>query len=453
MQTKKQITLIGAGLAGSLLAIFLARRGFQVTVYERQPDMRHHEIPAGRSINLALAQRGIRPLKEAGVFEQVSRLLTPMRGRMLHDEHGHTTLTPYGRRPTEVIHSISRPGLNRLLMDAAEAAGARFLFQQRCIDMDFENSKLTFSDQAGEQYSIKARTVIATDGGGSALRQAMVQRLGVKVVEDILPHGYKELTIPAATGGRHRMEREALHIWPRGGYMLIALPNLDGSFTVTLFLPMEGDASFAALDTPAAVLAFFEKNFADALKLLPVLASEFFAHPTGLMGTVHCQRWHVKGGVLLLGDAAHAIVPFHGQGMNCAFEDCLILDQCLDKHGDDWERLFSEFEIQRRPDTEAIAEMALENYVEMRDSVRDPRFQLQKKLGFLLEEHHPGLFVPRYSMVMFHHLPYSEVRRRGAIQQAILDRLTLSAVRVEDVDLKLADELIASQLGGVRIGA
>jgi len=453
MHTKKKITLIGAGLAGSLLAIFLARRGFQVTVYERQPDMRHHDIPAGRSINLALAQRGIRPLKEAGVFEQVSKLLIPMRGRMLHDEHGHTTLTPYGRKPTEVIYSISRPGLNKLLMDAAEAGGASILFQQRCEDVDFENTKLLISDQSRQHLPIKISTVIATDGGGSAVRQSMVKCLGVKVAEDILPHGYKELTISADPGGRHQMEREALHIWPRGGYMLIALPNLDGSFTVTLFLPMQGDPSFATLDKPAALLAFFEKKFPDALKLLPDLEHEYFAHPTGLMGTVHCQRWHVDGKVLLLGDAAHAIVPFHGQGMNCAFEDCLIMDQCLDKFGDDWESVFSEFETQRRPDTEAIAEMALENYVEMRDSVRDPKFQLQKKLGFLLEERHPGVFVPRYSMVMFHHLPYSEAKRRGAIQQQILDSLTADIAYLEQVDLEHADILIDETLGASRIEA
>ena len=453
LHSNNEITLIGAGLAGSLLAIFLARRGFQVTVYERQPDIRHHDMPAGRSINLALAQRGIRPLKEAGVFEQVSKLLIPMRGRMLHDELGHTSLTPYGRKPTEVIHSISRPGLNKLLMDAAETAGARILFQHCCMDMGLEDAALLMIDQSGKQHSMHARTLIATDGGGSAIRQAMVKRLGVTVVEDILPHGYKELTIPADMDGHHRMEREALHIWPRGGYMLIALPNLNGSFTVTLFLPVKGRPSFASLDKPAALLAFFEMNFPDALKLLPDLKNEFFANPTGLMGTVHCPRWHVDDKVLLLGDAAHAIVPFHGQGMNCAFEDCLILDQCLDKFGDDWKSVFSEFESQRRPDTEAIAEMALENYVEMRDVVRDPKFQLQKKLGFLLEERHPGIFIPRYSMVMFHHLPYSEARRRGAIQQQILDSLTIDIASLEQVDLERAGALIDETLGTSRIEA
>ncbi|HKT31146.1 MAG TPA: NAD(P)/FAD-dependent oxidoreductase [Gammaproteobacteria bacterium] len=454
MPTHKSITLIGAGLAGSLLAIFLARRGLQVTVYERNPDMRRHETPAGRSINLALAHRGIRALHAVGLDEQVGKLLIPMRGRMLHDLDGTLSFAKYGRTPTEVIYSVSRPGLNRLLMNAAEAAGVQFVFEQRCEDLDFDTGALRLHDEnKNRKYTVQAPRVIATDGGGSAVRQALTRRLGVKVVEDILPHGYKELAIPASQNGQHRMECEALHIWPRGGYMLIALPNLDGSFTATLFLANEGSPSFSMLKEPSALKRFFQENFADALELLPNLETEFYAHPTGLMGTVHCPRWHVEDKVLLLGDAAHAIVPFHGQGMNCAFEDCLILDQCIQKQGDDWATVFTEFEQQRRPDAEAIAAMALENYVEMRDVVRDPKFHLQKQLGFLLEERHPGVFVPRYSMVMFHHLPYSEARRRGAIQQTILDELTRNAHSLEQINLERADTLIAQKLGDTRIEA
>ncbi|HEV2111037.1 MAG TPA: NAD(P)/FAD-dependent oxidoreductase [Gammaproteobacteria bacterium] len=445
--TQGKVTLIGAGLAGSLLAVFLARRGFAVEVYERLPDMRRHAIPAGRSINLALAHRGIRALEAVGLYEEVQRLLIPMRGRMLHDLDGGTSLALYGRAPTEVIHSVSRPGLNMLLMDAAERAGARIHFGRRCEDVDFDSGELTLVDEAGKRESIRAAAVIATDGGGSAVRQALMKRCGVQVREDILPHAYKELTIPAGAGARHRMEKEALHIWPRGGYMLIALPNLDGSFTVTLFLAREGDPSFAALEDPEALQRFFASQFPDALALITDLAKEFYAHPTGLMGTVHTASWHADGRALLLGDAAHAIVPFHGQGMNCALEDCLALDGCLDRHGSDWEKAFLEFEAQRRPDAEAIAAMALENYVEMRDAVRDPRFQLQKQLGFLLEERHPGVFVPRYSMVMFHHLPYSEARRRGSIQQRILDALTEQATDVKGIDLAHADAMIGAELG------
>lgn len=444
---RHNITLIGAGLAGSLLAILLAQRGFDVTLYERRADMRRHDVPAGRSINLALAQRGIRPLRKAGLYEQVSKLLIPMRGRMLHDVDGSLTLTPYGHMPDEVIHSISRPGLNMLLMDAAENAGVRIRFGQRCDDIDFTRGAAHFTDEVNaRQYEVTAAPFIATDGGGSAVRQAMQRRLGVKCVEDILPHGYKELSIPAAADGRHQMEREALHIWPRGRHMLIALPNLDGSFTVTLFLASQGEPSFASLREPAALMAFFQQNFPDALGLIPDIQTAFYQHPTGMMGTVRCPSWHADGTALLLGDAAHAIVPFHGQGMNCAFEDCLILDQCLERHGDDWDRVFADFKRLRQPDTAAIAEMALENYVEMRDAVRNPKFHLQKKLGFLLEERHPGVFVPRYSMVMFHHLPYAEAQRRGAVQQRILDELTARANTIEDVDMTRADMLVRQSL-------
>ena len=441
------VTLIGAGLAGSLLAVFLARRGHAVTVYERLPDMRRHDISAGRSINLALAHRGIRALKAVGLHADVEKLLIPMRGRMLHDLDGKTSLTPYGRTETEVIHSISRPGLNRLLMDAAERAGVKIVFGQRCEGMDFSASRLKLVDETtGRRHEVETAPVIATDGGGSAVRQSLARHCGFSVREDILPHGYKELTIPD-DHGRHRMEKNALHIWPRGGYMLIALPNLDGSFTVTLFLAKQGKPGFVQLEKPEGLKSFFAGDFADALTLIPELERDFYAHPTGMMGTVHCPEWHLGGRVLLLGDAAHAIVPFHGQGMNCAFEDCLVLDECIGRHAGDWDKTFAEFETLRRPDAEAIAAMALENYVEMRDAVRDPRFQLQKKLGFLLEERHPGVFVPRYSMVMFHHLPYSEAWSRGALQQEILDTLTAGTEQIEAVDLARADQLVKERLG------
>jgi kynurenine 3-monooxygenase len=452
MSAQPPVTLLGAGLAGSLLAVFLARRGHAVTVYERLPDMRKHEIPAGRSINLALAHRGIRPLQAVGLMPEVQKLLIPMRGRMLHDKSGVTSLTPYGRTPSEVIHSVSRPGLNMLLMDAAEKAGARFHFGQRVADLDFDKGHVSLVEEpGGRRHGIEAEILIATDGGGSAVRQALIRHRGVKVTEDILPHAYKELTIPASKDGSHRMEKHALHIWPRGGYMLIALPNLDGSFTVTLFLARDGSPSFAELERPSEVERFFATEFPDALALIPDLDKEFRAHPTGMMGTVHAGSWHADGRALLLGDAAHAIVPFHGQGMNCAFEDCLVLGECLASGGGDWQNVFAEFERLRRPNAEAIAAMALENYVEMRDAVRDPKFQLQKRLGFLLEERNPGMFVPRYSMVMFHHLPYTEARLRGAIQQRILDALTVDVKDLEEVDLARGDALVRAELGGMEL--
>ncbi|HEY1773076.1 MAG TPA: NAD(P)/FAD-dependent oxidoreductase [Gammaproteobacteria bacterium] len=450
MSAKPPVTLLGAGLAGSLLAVYLAKRGHEVVVYERLPDMRKHEIPAGRSINLALAHRGIRALEGVDLMPEVQKLLIPMRGRMLHDKSGALSLTPYGRTPSEVIHSVSRPGLNMLLMDAAEKAGARFHFGQRVADVDFDKGHVSLVEEpGGRRHGVQAETLIATDGGGSAVRQALMRRRHVQVTENILPHAYKELTIPAMEDGSHRMEKHALHIWPRGGYMLIALPNLDSSFTVTLFLPREGSPSFAELERPGEVERFFTTEFPDALALIPDLEKEFRAHPTGMMGTVHADRWHADGRALLLGDAAHAIVPFHGQGMNCAFEDCLVLDGCLTSGSGDWQAIFAEFERLRRPNAEAIATMALENYVEMRDAVRDPKFQLQKRLGFLLEERNPGMFVPRYSMVMFHHLPYADARSRGAIQQRILDALTVDVTDLDDIDLARADALVRKELGGL----
>ena len=333
------------------------------------------------------------------------------------------------------------------------ARGVDVRFATRVTDVDFDAGQVHLVEEpGGRRHEVQAATLIATDGGGSAVRQALMRRQGVKVVEDILPHAYKELTIPAAANGSHRMEKHALHIWPRGGYMLIALPNLDGSFTVTLFLAREGEPSFAKLEQPGELQRFFAAEFPDALALIPGLEQEFRAHPTGLMGTVHTERWHADGRALLLGDAAHAIVPFHGQGMNCAFEDCLVLDECLQSHAEDWTKVFAEFEALRRPNAEAIAAMALENYIEMRDAVRDPKFMLQKKLGFLLEERNPGMFVPRYSMVMFHHLPYSDARHRGAIQQRILDSLTEGVTDVAQIDLGQADAAVRAELGGLERG-
>ena len=421
------ITIAGAGLAGSLLALFLARRGLDVVVLESRPDLRKVDIAAGRSINLALANRGISALRAAGVMDRVEPLLIEMRGRMLHSRTGETSLSPYGQTAEEVIYSVSRGALNGVLLDAAEATGR--------VDLRFGHA---WPNAPGSD----ARPLIGADGGGSAVRHSLVERHGVHSSEQLIEHGYKELTMPAV-GGRHAMERHALHIWPRGGFMLIALPNLDGSFTVTLFLPMTGgDNSFASLTDGIAAEGFFEREFPDALALIPDLATEFVQHPVGRMGTVRAQPWRHDGEVVLLGDAAHAIVPFHGQGMNCAFEDCEALDGCITRHGEDWARVFAEFETARKANADAIADMALENFVEMRDLVANPRFQLQKQLAFALERRHPGRFIPRYAMVMFHSMPYAEAQRRGAVQQAILDQLTDGVERLEDVDLGKADALI-----------
>jgi kynurenine 3-monooxygenase len=442
-----EVTLVGAGLAGSLLAIFLARRGHRVTLLERRPDPRKTPAgapgSAGRSINLALANRGIAALEEVGVMEKIRPTLIPMAGRMLHDEEGRLKLIPYGNKPHEVIYSVSRGGLNALLLDAAEATGkVAIRFDETVQGVDFASRRVR---PQGTPYDV----LIGTDGSASAVRAAILEATDGRLDEDPLGHGYKELSIPAAAGGGFRMERGALHVWPRGEYMLIALPNVDGSFTATLFLPNRGEESFEALTTPESVLALFERRFADAIPLMPRLVEEFFANPTGHLETIRCAPWSFEDQALVLGDAAHAIVPFHGQGMNAAFEDCSAFDRCLEESADrTWNAIFADFERRRRANADAIADMALENYVEMRSTVREPKFQLKKDLSFRLEERHPGRFIPRYSMVMFHTIPYAEAKRRGAIQEEILDALTSATGSVDDVDLARADRLIAERLGG-----
>ena len=451
MRTPRQtqeVTLVGAGLAGTLLAIDLARRGHRVTIHERRPDPRKAAGSAGRSINLALANRGIHALERAGLMDRLRPVLIPMAGRMLHDEQGRQQLIPYGNKPHEVIHSVSRGGLNALLIDEALATGrVSIRFGEACCGIDFSSRRVRI--RSGEDPTIHDfpyAVLIGTDGSASAVRGSIMEKTLGTAVQEPLGHGYKELSIPAAPGGGFRMEKNALHIWPRGEYMLIALPNADGSFTATLFLPNRGEESFEALRTSEEVRRLFERRFADAIPLIPALAEEFFANPTGHLETVRCRPWSFQDHALLLGDAAHAIVPFHGQGMNAAYEDCDVLDGLLEQEDRRWDEIFADFESRRRPNADAIAAMALENYVEMRSTVREPLFQLKKELSFHLEERHPRRFIPRYSMVMFHRIPYAEAERLGAIQAGILDELTRDARRVEDVDFAKADRMIGERL-------
>ena len=448
--TASEVTIVGAGLAGSLLALLLSQRGDRVQVFERLPDMRRTQIAAGRSINLALAARGIRALELAGVMPSVMPLLIPMRGRMLHASDGALAFMPYGQRDHEVIYSVSRPGLNRVLLDAAEAAGASIRFRHTLVDADFANRTMVLADDGGgARHEVPMHTVIGADGAGSILRRMAVEQLDIRCSEELLPHAYKELTLPARRGGRYRIEKNALHIWPRGGFMLIALPNLEGSFTVTLFLGAKGEPSFESLDTPAAIEAFFAAHFPDAHELMPNLAAEFAAHPTGIMGTIRCDKWHVAEHTLLIGDAAHAITPFHGQGMNAAFEDCRVLTE-IRARASSWREAFERFERARKPNGEAIADMALENYVEMRDTVRDPKFMLQKMLSLELERRFPDRFVPRYSMVMFHdEIPYRVAYERGRIQQAILGELTNEVDALAEIDYSRAERLIRERLPAI----
>jgi len=445
--TEQPVNIVGAGLAGALLAVLLARRGFAVDLYDRRPDPRLAESERGRSINLALAARGIAALERAGMMERIRPLMIPMTGRMIHPLSGAAQLQRYGQRREEVIYSVSRADLNRVLIEeAARHARVRLRFRQACLATQPEAGVLRFHDEdTGRECDAPMAPTFATDGAGSAVRSSLARAGLISVREDRLDHDYKELTIPAAGDGRHVMEPHALHIWPRGGFMLIALPNSDGSFTATLFLARSGRQSFDSLSGPEQVRALFRSQFPDAIQLMPQLIEEFTAHPQGQLGTVYTQPWHIGGQLLLLGDAAHAIVPFHGQGMNAAFEDCFVLDGLLDRHAS-WDTLFADFERIRLPNTAAIAQMALENYVEMRDTVRDPAYLRRKALAMELERHFPDRFIPRYSMVMFHpEISYAEALRRGSEQERILSALDGESTH-GGADLDRARALIAERL-------
>ena len=443
----RPVNIVGAGLAGALLAVLLARRGYHVALCERRPDPRQSQPERGRSINLALAARGMRALERANVLERIRPLLIPMRGRMVHELSGQVTLQPYGQREDEVIYSVGRGELNRLLIEAAvHHPGVSVHFSQQCLGADPARNVLRLRAQpTGSEREVALTPTIATDGAGSAVRSSLAARGLVSVREEWLDHDYKEFTIPAADG-RHALQREALHIWPRGGFMLIALPNIDGSFTATLFLARSGGAaSFAELTAPALAAQFFAREFPDVVPLMPDLCAEFAAHPQGQLGSVHAAPWHLGDQLLLLGDAAHAIVPFHGQGMNAAFEDCLALDTLLDAH-ESWEAVFAQFEALRRPNAAAIAQMAVENYTEMRDTVLDARYLRRKAIAMELERRFPDRFIPRYSMVMFHpEIPYVEALRRGGLQAQILAELD-SAENSPGADPRLAEKLVSERL-------
>jgi kynurenine 3-monooxygenase len=445
---KKSVILIGAGLAGSLLAIYLARRGYRVDVYERRSDMRETQIAAGRSINLALSVRGLHALQEIGMDDAMLSISIPMKGRMVHPLSGDVNFQPYSRNPNEHINSISRGELNIQLMNRAEATrGVRFFFNHRCTGMDLISGDVYLRNEiTGEDIIAVGEAVIGTDGSASAIRMEMLRSGRFNFSQQYEEHGYKELTIPPADGGGFRIEKNALHIWPRGTYMLIALPNLDGSFTVTLFYPMRGDPSFESMDTPEKVWSFFESQFPDALQHMPTLLDDYFTNPVGSLLTVKCWPWFMGDKACLLGDAAHAIVPFFGQGMNCAFEDCSVLDDCIGRHEGDWKSVFADYTERRKANADAIADLALENFIEMRDLVADGRYLLKKKIEKQLADRFPERFVPKYEMVSFHRIPYVEAMQRGRIQESILDELADHTDTGREPDWKKAESLIQSQL-------
>ncbi|MCI4567093.1 NAD(P)/FAD-dependent oxidoreductase [Lysobacter sp. CFH 32150] len=442
--TSRHLTIVGAGLAGALLATLLAKRGWQVDVFERRGDPRVLGYAGGRSINLALAERGLHALRNADADAAVLDKAVMMRGRMVHFLDGSQQLQRYGRDDSEVIWSISRGELNLTLIDAAEAAGARLHFDRRLDHVDFDRGIAHFlGDGASHPHAFTA--LVGADGAGSALRSEMGKCTPLGERTEFLGHGYKELEIPPTIDGDFQLEANALHIWPRGGYMCIALPNDERTFTVTLFLPNEGDPSFETIQDGADARALFARDFADALPLIPELESDFENNPTGTLATLYLERWHLDGRAVLLGDAAHAMVPFHGQGMNCAFEDCVALANHLDGDGD-LETAFAAFEAERRPNALAIQAMALENYLEMRARVDDADFLLQRALERQLAERHPGRFAPRYAMVTFRRLPYATAFERGRVQRELLVEATRGRDSLDGIDWAWLDAEVERRL-------
>ena len=449
--TPRHLTIIGAGLAGALLATLLARRGWQVDVHEKRSDPRERDLERGRSINLALAERGRHALRQADADDAVMAQAVMMRGRMVHFADGRTDLQRYGRDDSEVIWSVHRGELNQVLLDIAERAGARVHFRQRLDRVDFEGRVAFFSDERdGSQREVQFRTLVGADGAGSVLRGAMAAETGTEGRTDFLDHSYKELEIPPAADGSFRMEANALHIWPRGRYMCIALPNDESTFTVTLFLPNQADPDvgvpgFDTVRTGGDARALFDREFPDASRLIPDLERDFDQNPTGVLGTLYLDHWHLDDRAVLVGDAAHAMVPFHGQGMNCAFEDCVALAEHLDKTADR-ATAFAAFQAERLPNARAIQHMALENYLEMRDRVDDDDYLLQRELERRLAERHPDRFVPRYAMVTFRHLPYAVALQRGNLQRELLAELTLGHDRLDTLDWAIVDAAITARL-------
>lgn len=452
----RNVTILGAGLVGSLLAILMRRRGYPVTVYERRPDMRKTAIGAGRSINLAMSTRGWHALELAGLKEAMEPLAIPMKGRFLHQPDGSTAFQPYGRNG-EAIYSVSRGELNKRLMSLAEEAGAQIHFNRRCARVDVPANTIYLEETADSgntptnqlaignrqsaigntQSAVEADLMFGADGAFSALRHSYSMMDRVSAAQQYIEYGYKELNIAPGSGDKlWRMEKHALHIWPRGKFMLIALPNTDGSFTCTLFMPFEGENSFAVLKDDRSVRDFFEQHFADALPLMPDYLQQFAANPVASLITTHISQWHYADRSALIGDAAHAIVPFYGQGMNAGFEDCSVLNRLMDAHGEDWATILNEYQRLRKPAGDAVADLALMNFTEMRDKVADPRFLQRKKIEKEIGIRYPEQFTSVYELVSFSHTPYATALQCITAQDRLLERIMAEG----DFEHNCADE-------------
>lgn len=426
MNKQDKILIIGAGLCGSLLALRLAQRGYKVEVYESRPDLRTVDISAGRSINLALSDRGLKALRLCGMEEIARKICIPMFGRLMHDREGNTFASNYSGRENEYINSISRGDLNAILLDEAEKhKNVNIHFNKKCKKVDIENTIAHFKDyKTKEEFSVDATVIFGADGAGSSLRKSYIseRKFLFSYSQNYLNHGYKELEIPADNSGNHQISKGHLHIWPRGDFMLIALPNMDGSFTVTLFLSYdEGEYNFNNLTSEEEITEFFQKEFPDALQLIPNIKEEFTNNPTGALGTVKCSPWCYQNKTLLIGDAAHAIVPFYGQGMNASFEDVFVLDEILNQDLGDWEAIFKAYQKVRKQDTDAIADLAIDNFYEMKDHVANPLFKEKRKIEMDLEKHFPNQYSSKYSLVTFNeNIGYNEAMKRGRAQDKAL---------------------------------
>ncbi len=431
MQTPKNIAVVGAGLVGSLLAIYLKKAGHSVHVYDRSPDIRNIQF-SGRSINLALSNRGIKALENIGIDDAIKAIGLPMDKRAIHNMDQTLNYQKYGKEG-ESIYSLSRGVLNRKMIDIAEENGVTFFFEQKVWDVTLSTATLHIGEEErGEWHDKKYDMVFGSDGAFSRVRHRMQRQSMFNYTQDFLEIGYKELNIPANADGTHKLDKNALHIWPRGNFMLIALPNLDGSFTCTLFMPFKGENSFEYLKDKPTLEAFFAKYFPSTTEVIPDLAEDFFRNPKSYLVTMKCFPWTHNDKVALIGDACHAIVPFYGHGMNAGFEDITVLAELMAEHGDDWEAVFRAYEISRKPNADAIAELSYRNFMEMSTKTADPQFLLQKKIEKWFSEKHPDKWMPLYSRVTFSHQPYAEALAIGDKQDAIMQHI-LALENIEQI--------------------
>ncbi|HZI20306.1 MAG TPA: NAD(P)/FAD-dependent oxidoreductase [Pyrinomonadaceae bacterium] len=447
--TRRKIVIVGAGASGPVMAVFLARRGHEVEVYERRPDMRRQGCAAGKSVNITLAERGLRVLKAAGVpFDELMRRTVPLKGRMVHTGGGRLKFQAYGQTDSEVIYSVMRNDVNVLLLDLLDRQpGVKLFFGHSCVGLDRQDGAITFREvETGEERRVKADVIIGADGTFSAVRRHMQRGVRADYTQMFLEAGYRELRIPAAPDGSYKVDPNVLHVWPRGECLLLAMANADGTFTCTCILPFEGERSFQALDTEERVMEFFRANFSDAVPLIPHLAEQFMQARTAEFITTTTSRWYYEDKVVILGDACHTVTPFYGQGMNAALEDCIALDQCIGKHGDDWRAAFAEFQAVRKRHTDVLAELSVRNYYELCDKARMPRVALQKKIDFALHRLFPNRWVPLYTMISHSMTPYADAVERARRQQRLLTFCGVTAL----LDLVTASAGLWLRLAGER---